>query len=347
MDSYDVDKFFKPESNFPPLSRHIHDFYKDTKILRDEGLLRLVPISSWIDKYDDVFSHLIVRHFSEPTPYLYKLTNLLENRRLIFFHDFVKMAIGSYEERVRRIRPEKFGMGEAYSEDYRTRTPPLDEERLESYRHYIRMAAGREVAYGLLGSVEFNAVPFSDLGIYTQYLNWLLFRLSHNEPLREKFRIQEYPVRIVREALRLQVPTFENIPDEELLEFREKRKDEIGAFRKVVDEIVDELQFTETSSMDEERLQSSIRSRLQPRISDLEKTLEEKVLETKKKRTENIAIGIINLAAFAYLPFEAVILPTILAFAKFTTDEIGSLLERVRLKKNGLYLLWEMGKQDV
>jgi len=350
---YDVEKFFKPFSNEWPLEEYIDEFYSDTKIFRNERLLRFIPIAAWVEKYGDVFSSLIKDNFAISDPELDKLTNITENRRLIYFHDFVKFPSSMwpiYEKRMKEVTIEKAGIEPGYSERaisrLRSNEPGyFTEARLnEAFAENIKIAAGRETVYGLIGSIEFNAVPFTDMSIYTQYFNYLLLKLANNEQLADEYYRHVDQIKVVTEALKIGVPAFDNLPDEELLKFRDQRKSELDAFRQAINDLTEEVQTLEIADNVEKHLKTVIRSRVNPKIADLKEVVDEKAIELKKKRIENIAIATVNLIAFTYLPFETLVLPSILALAKFTTDEIGMLLERQKYKKNGLYILWDLQK---
>jgi hypothetical protein len=367
---YDVAKFFKPfYGKSVDVTKAIDKFYKDTKAFVDEGILTFIPISAWIDKYGNLLSNTAKQYFFHSDTLLYEIANSMEANRLIVLHSFGKQTFPTPPQEFpenKRLGPFAY-----YSDSNAFQNVPSKYWGLP-YKNFVTMAIGREVAYGLFGSVEFNAVPFTDLIIYSRCLDRLLYQLcisqegifSQSFPhpvLRQlenekisKERIstiqelttynREYQSRVVQEAIRITVPAFQSLPDNEILEFRERRKDELISFRKTVDKIVADMQDVDLSKINEIELRLMINKKIQVQLSDLEKTLEEKVTEAKKKRIENATLTSISIAAFAFLPFEAVILPSILALGKWTTDEINGLIDRIKIKKNGLYVLWELGK---
>ena len=207
------------------------------------------------------------------------------------------------------------------------------------------------MTYGLFGSVEFGATPFSDLRSFSKNLDWLLYKLLEYRQYFGDVKevdefINQYQLETVNEAINLIIPTFYSLPDEELLEFREKRTDELTLFRKTIDELSEELQLLDLSKSSQKHTKTLIRTKLRPKISELEKVFDEKVKDMQKKRIENVILSTISLSAFAYLPFEAVILPIIMAYGKWASDEIGYFVEKMHGRKNGLYFLWDLNQKQ-
>lgn len=344
---YDVEKFFRFSTNpalynyykrvSPNLIPTVEGFYKDTQLFRQEGLLKLAPLSGWTKQYRDVFLHLANLF---PSPEFMQIAKSLDFQRLIVLHNgYGKTPI---PENTDYIKSEDFGFGAHYVENSIFLDTP--KEDVSNYPEYVMQSIGREVTYGLLGASEFGAIPFSDLISYTKSLEWLIRQLMHKTfeyNLMQKF--PDYKSTAVKEIIKITVPNFSEIPDEELIEFRSRRQSELIAFRSTINNALNELSLTDKIN---EKLISSVHDKINPRISDLRDTIEEQINDLRKKRIENVVATSINIFGFAILPYEAVILSTMLIMGKIATDEIGGLLDKLRTRKNGLYLLWELNKLD-
>ena len=145
----------------------------------------------------------------------------------------------------------------------------------------------------------------------------------------------------VQEALKITVPAFEGLPEDELLAFRLRRRDELRAFRQVLDDFTTQVRATSLQGEALEEVERQICARLRPCIEDLERTVEEQAETARSRRGEQVSVISLDLTAFVTWPLEAIVLPSILRVGKWPAEQIEALRERIRLRRNGVYFLWE------
>jgi hypothetical protein len=360
-----------------------------------EKYLRLIPLNAWAGRYRDIARYLLNAHFLPVNDS--QVTNI---KRLAEIRHLVVLFETGRAMQQANLRPNSPNV---YTDYIDTRPfvnmPP-------NINMYILSALGREITYGLLGAVEFDAAPFSDSGIYSDTLTWLLLRMLKAdapasgaageagaaldkglkplaggveetvnqglkplaggaeetvnkglEPLvggaedgvedgaedgaEEMVARPDNRSEPVREALKICVPAFEGLPEDELLAFRLRRRDELRAFRQVLDDFTTQVRASALGGEALEEVERQICARLRPCIADLERTVGEQAETARNRRGEQVSVISLDLTAFVTWPLEAIVLPSILKVGKWPAEQIEALRERIKLRRNGVYFLWE------
>ena len=164
---YDAGQYFAASTHASlAYQRAAGIFEREVQRFIAEKYLRLIPLNAWAGRYRDVARYLLNAHFL-PVNDL-QVTNI---KRLAEIRHLVVLFETGRAMQQANLRP---GSPNVYTDYIDTRPfvnmPP-------NINMYILSALGREITYGLLGAVEFDAAPFSDSGIYSDTLTWLLLRM--------------------------------------------------------------------------------------------------------------------------------------------------------------------------
>lgn len=384
---YDVKAFFEKFYNTNGKIKDVIDeFERDNQILRQEGVLELIDLNTWVHKYGETFKSLSNSEFLKHSPMLYRLLNSSEAPRLIVLYSYGKIVSALPLEPVEnsicngKVSTDsqnyfsKWGKQDIYYCEKDALSFKPDCHYGFDLKEYVKISIGREVAYGLLGSVEFDAVPLTDCGTYAKFLEYILYNLVGDKingiysgvtphPLPEKLSkcgapnnileyvkdliTQKYATRnmIVEEFARIELPAFENLPDEELLKIRDQCHSSIDAFR----EEVDTLQtFIEEEDDDakiiKKKVRETIRTKLSPKVSDLKKAISEQADEIRRKRVANLACTAATMSGYYFLPFEVLILPFLILEGKLISDELNYFFDNLHRRKHSMYFTIQLNR---
>ncbi len=370
---YDAGQYFAASTHASlAYQRAAGIFEREVQRFIAEKYLRLTPLNAWAGRYRDVARYLLNAHFLPVNDS--QVTNI---KRLAEIRHLVVLFETGRAMQQANLRP---GSPNVYTDYIDTRPfvnmPP-------NINMYILSALGREITYGLLGAVEFDAAPFSDSGIYGDTLTWLLLRMlkadapasaadgeadaavnkgleplagsaeeAVNKGLEPLAGSAEEAVNKglkplvggaegmvaqpesrpepVQEALKITVPAFEGLPEDELLAFRLRRRDELRALRQVLDDFTTQARAMSLQGEALGELQRGICARLRPCTDDLERAVREQAETARSRRGEPVSAISLELTAFITWPLEAILLPSILRVGKWPAEQIEALRERIR-----------------
>lgn len=384
---YDVKAFFEKFYNTnSKIKTAIDEFESDTHILRQEGALKLIDLNMWVHRYGQAFESLANSEFLNRSPMLYRLLNSSQAPRLIVLYSYGKMVSALPLEPAENSICN--GKGSTDNQDFFSKWGKQDiyycEKDALSFKpdchygfdlkEYVKISIAREVAYGLLGSVEFNAVPLTDCEVYAKFLEYVLYNLTgyktngiysgatlHLLPDKlskcgvsdnilecvKNLIKQKYATRnmIVEEFARIELPAFENLPDEELLKIRDQCHSSIDAFREEIDTL---QKFIEEEDDDakiiKKKVQEAIRNKLSPKVRDLKKEISEQADKIRRKRVTNIICTAATISGYYFLPFEVLILPFLALDGKIISDELNYILDNLYKRKHSMYFTIQLSR---
>ncbi len=337
---YDMKSFFIEDYEKKEIfRRQVDKYYSSTKLYRDSGYLEFKNLQEWSPKYWSLRENL-VRDF------LFFNSN---------FNDFESEKISPRSMPViiyrgygkSNIFPSMRSFFDKPEEpnQFSNAASPVDQF---SYLEFIP-AVGREIVYGLLGSMEFDALPFTDNDFYAlhfnQYLSYLAGELCYqnkwdlsklakelkdlgldegiiqNNPLFSNSK-KEKERRTIEEILRIEVPFFSKIAEKDFLKFLDDEKVSLHHFRDQITVLVKKIRSTNYSEQFHNEIQDIVDTKINPSIEELKERFTAAELDIKKKRVKNVILTSATLCASIFLPLSVLILPPLLLFGGKTVISI-------------------------
>ncbi len=218
-----------------------------------------------------------------------------------------------------RVREGPYPYSEEKMRELHSRHVELDERklhRLQVYNEYrmvsLPFSIGESImiSHALCSSYEYNLTPFTDEAIHHEILKTRYSRVSNNDFLKKILADYGYikdtktnlaAINIINETL----PSFENIPFQNVLDFRDDHKEDLSRFKTHLGILTGKLESNIWDNDFEANIRDIVDQEITPSIQDIKDAFqalkEEGLVSVFKKGAKIVPIPLV-VTAFVGMP---------------------------------------------
>jgi hypothetical protein len=272
----------------------------------------------------------------------YKATKILRRKGYLKFIKFSKI-LPRYGDVINKLAKKFFFQAKQKQEfDVARMFRPL--WRQEN-RDEVLLGFGRELAYGLIGSKKYGAIPYTDIPFYSQafskFLEYLATEIKSFNIEAINYQDFIHKQRILEEIVNLTVPSFRNLDQKAIIQLKES---EFYAFKNFQNKVFNLIDLIKKEFDDDykKKITYFIETEINPSIEEIKKKNLSLTKDIGKRRISNLSITGATLTGLLLVPLPLVLFTLLPLASVQITEEVFHKIQKTQLKEDSFYFLWKL-----